>query len=214
MKRALIGLATLTLLLGGVGQAQADLIFNFRFDNSGGGPDGTIGKPIVGTGKVSFATDPGNGTFALSSLGTFSMSFKFPDATYTDANIASDNSLTQVKLFNVGSERRLAFTDAGSGAGGPLLGSLDLVNGNFGLSFEPASFGGYNLYSEGPTAAPNNSVAVPAVAGNFGNYLALHDGAARGTPEPGSLTLVGLALASLGACAWRRKRKGAQAAAG
>ncbi len=208
MQRFLAPLAAaVALLLGSAGQLTAGPVtFDFQFDNSGGGPDGTVKPPIVGTGTLTLPTDPGNGTFTLSSLTGFSMSYTFGTDMYTQADIKSNDSLTEVVIGNFGGgQRRAYFTDPGAqnGAGGPLNGSLDLINAaGDDLSFEPKEFGGHNLYFENGhavTGQPNNF---------FGNYLGLTAGPAT-VPEPASVTLLGLGVSGLALRAWRKRRSAA-----
>ncbi|MBL9206010.1 MAG: hypothetical protein JNN01_13040 [Opitutaceae bacterium] len=122
--------------------------FNFVFDSdfSSG-----IQAPLAGTGTFTFATDPGDGTHAFSSLGAFSMNFSFTSGdVFTEFDIKSDLALVRVVFSTVGSVRRLQFSDTGSGSGGPFLGSIDFENslGRF-LTFEPSSTGGnLDLYFE------------------------------------------------------------------
>jgi PEP-CTERM motif len=198
MQRLLAALAlAIALLLGSAGQSTAGPeAFNFQFDNSGGGPDGTITPPIVGTGTLTLASDPGNGTFSLASLTGFGMSFTFGGDTFTQADIKSDNSLTEVVIANDGNQRRVYFTDPGNGAQGPFGGSLDLVNAaGSDLSFEPSYVGGHNLYFEDG-----------ATANLFGNYLGL-TAPTTTVPEPASLTLSGLVVAGLALRTLRNRRR-------
>jgi hypothetical protein len=141
--------------------------FNFQFDND---PTPGIQSPIVGTGTFTFANDPGIGTFAFNTLGAFSMAFNFTNgASFTQANITSDLSQVFVVLSTFGTGRRLQFSDDGDGSGGTFAGSLDLVNGAEGLSFEPSYVGaGLRLYFE--------------TGLGFGDYLA--------TPEGGSTAIM------------------------
>jgi hypothetical protein len=186
------GLAALVLILAATAPGYASgVTFNFQFDDSGGGPDGSVTPPIVGTGVFTIATDPGLGTFALSSLGSYSMSFSLDGYTLTDANIASDPSEVLVVISSYGaSQERVYFTDSGGGAGGPFGGSLDLINYStyFGLSFEPSYAGGHNTY-------------VDALDDN-GNYLGV-----TAVPEPASMIQFGIGLCCcLAGFVWGRRR--------
>jgi hypothetical protein len=171
------------------------ITFTFSFDND---PATGIQAPIVGTGIFTFANDPGNGTFAFNSLGAFSMAFSFSDGSaFTGADIVSDLSQVLVVLSPSGTDRRLQFSDTGAGGGGPFGGSLDLLNGTGGLSFEPSYFGGnLDLYF----------TISGEVGGFFGSYLATTG--ANGVPEGGStqmlMLLVILAIVGLH-CLLRRR---------
>jgi hypothetical protein len=192
MKRLAI-LAAVTLQLGFPAQVKAGPVFGFQFDSATGESDGIVTQPIVGTGTLTLPDDPGNGTFALSSLGALKMSFVFRNTTFTQADIASDLNLSELNISSDGSQRRAYFTDTGDGAGGPNGGSLNLTDGkgDF-ITFEPSFYGGHNLYIEsGPT--PNSVFS--------GNYLGLT--LATIVPEPAGLTLalaclIGVALQSGG----------------
>jgi hypothetical protein len=187
--------AALALILVGAGQASAGgLTFNFQFDNGGSGePDGTVTPPIVGTGTFRIATDPGLGTFVLSSLGSYTMSYSFNGYTVTNADIVSNPTLTLVVISSFGpSQERVYFTDSGSGAGGPFDGSLDLQNASEILSFEPASSGGHNLY-------------VDTANSYYGNYLGLT--AVPAVPEPASHVQLCLGASCLAGIIWRRRRR-------
>jgi hypothetical protein len=205
MQRSLLFLVALALLFGGVGQATAGPItFDFQFDNAGidpNRPDGTIIPPLVGSGTFTINNDPGLGTFTLASLGAFTMSFTFNDGnSFTQADIATNNSITTAVITSSGTGERVVFSDGGSGGGGPFNGSLDLVNaGGAFLTFEPSflvppppSPGGLDLYLEN---------------GNLqGDYLALTPSVAA-TPEPSSLTLLGLGSLGLLGYGWRRRKQ-------
>lgn len=122
--------------------------FNFLFDSN---PATGIQSPLVGTGTFTFATDPGDGTHAFSSLGAFSMNYAFTSGSiFTEADIKSNLALVQVVLSTVGSVRRLQFSDTGLGGGGPFGGSIDFVNGlGRSLTFEPTFIlGNLDLYVE------------------------------------------------------------------
>jgi hypothetical protein len=209
MQRSLAALAAaVALLLGSAGQSTAGPVsFNFQFDNGGQNePDGTVTPPIVGTGTFTIPNDPGNGTFTLASLTGFSMSYTFGTDMYSQADIQSDNTLTEVVIGDFGGgQRRAYFTDPGgpNGANGPFGGSLDLVNAEQdGLSFEPANFGGHNLYFES-SASPNGN--------NFmGNYLGLTPSPGPATvPEPAGVTLLVPGVSGLALRAWRKRRTAA-----
>ena len=193
MKRLAIAV-TIALLLGDACRAKAGPVFAFQFDDVSNESDGIVTPPVVGTGTLTLPTDPGTGR--LRQLpGAYKMSFTFGSTTFTQANIASDPTLTEVVLSADGSQRRAYFTDPGNGAGGPNGGSLNLTDssGDY-ITFEPSFFGGHNIYIEsGPTA---NSFY-------FGNYLGLAQPAV--VPEPVGLTLAGVCLGGLALRAWRRR---------
>jgi hypothetical protein len=175
MKR--IAIVALSLLFA---LRASAITFNFTFDND---PTTGLQPPIVGTGSFSFANDPGNGTFAFNSLGAFSMAFSFIDGeAFTGADIVSDLNQVLVILSMSGTNRRLQFSDTGSGGGGPFGGSLDFTNSTGLLSFEPSYFGGnLDLYF-------SNAF--------FGSYLATTGNAA--VPDASSAgTLMFLALVAL-----------------
>jgi hypothetical protein len=200
MKRWLAAAMVASAIFSGPAFAgtSSGVVFNFQFDSSGGGPDGTVTPPIVGTGTFSIASDPGNGTFALSTLGNYSMSYTFGNTTFTNADIVSNPADTLVVIAPDGQQRRVYFTDPGSGSEGPLGGSLDLDTGDplFNLlSFEPSVEGGHNLYVFGDSEADLY----------FGNYLGLTNSAA--VPEPASLTLGLVVPAAAGFRLLLRRRK-------
>jgi hypothetical protein len=197
MKRATLMMAVLAVLLGGVRQARAGPItFNFEFDNARldfSRPDGTFIPPAIGTGTVTINNNPGLGTFTLASLGAFSMSFTFDDGNkFTQADIDSNPSLSEVVIEPFGAGERLYFSDTGSGGGGSAAGALDLINaGGSVLSFEPSFAGGHILYKESSLS---------------GDYLGLAP-STTSTPEPPTLTLLGIGSLGLLGYGWRRRKQ-------
>ena len=179
---------TLAALLGiATASANAQLTFNFEFDDTF---DATVTPPIVGTGTLTLASDPGNGTFSYGTLNP-TYSFTFGATTFTEANYVSNPALSTLVISNFsGGQRRLQFSDTGAGGGGPFGGSVDLTNGNDALSFEPSFVGeGLNLYF-------TNIIG--------GSYLALTP-ASTPVPEPGTLAL--LVGAGIGGMMLRRRKK-------
>ena len=191
-----LGLAAL-LSLGSAATCPADVTFSFSFD---GIPDGAVSSPLVGSGTVTLSSDPGPGTYALTSFASFSMSFAFNDGnTYTDADISTPLSEVLVVLYDAGGREGLFFSNTKDFGSGPAGGSIDfgLVDG---LTFEPPGFGGspLTLFEEGD-----------ASTGFFGDYVAVN-----AVPEPSSL--IGLALGGglLGLAARARTRRSLGAIAG
>ncbi len=170
-------------LVMAAGSANAATIFDFKFDGSGGGPDGTVGNPIIGTGSFVSPVDLSVGNYALSSLPGFSVQFSFGPDTFSVADIKTPIWQIAVEISKFGSGERLIFTEnAHPGDGGPEGGSLDLVNPQFAaLSFEPTRAGfGHNLYWASFTD------------GNYGNYLAV-----SAVPLPGGFPMFAAALLGL-----------------
>jgi hypothetical protein len=176
MNFAQLSVVTAAIALGISSSASAATKFNFQFDNSGGGSDGTIGTPIVGSGTFISPIDLGVGQYALSSLAGFSLKFTFGSEVFSTSDIATPTDEVAVSITQLGSLERLVFTENGSTAdGGPFGGSLDLVNSETdGLSFEPTAAGGHNLYQES------------GANGNLGNYLAL----SATVPEPATWAMM------------------------
>jgi hypothetical protein len=175
----------LALAISFSSSVNAATTYNFLFDDTGGGPDGTIGTPIVGFGNFASPFDLAPGIYALSSLAGFSMNFAFGPETFLTSDIATPIDEVAVEITNYDATRdRLVFIENGSpGDGGPFEGALDLVDsaGNV-LSFEPTSQGGHNLYFEAGSSS------------FLGNYLALSGSA----PEPATWALLLLGFMGIG----------------
>ena len=191
LARCVIGMLSLALVSSA---GAAPVTFTFDFDNRGIGASAPAMPPFVGTGTVTLATDPGAGTFALNSLGGFSMSFVFGADTFS-ATTASNSEIStplanvEVVITLVTGVENLVFSGSD---GGSFRGSLDFTNpSNEFLSFEPAA---RVHYFEG-TGPPNFT--------NSGVYSAIQ------TPLPAALPLFASGLIGLGLLGWRRKRKAA-----
>ena len=160
--------------------ARADTIFNFQFDNEGlVSGDGPIVPPVVGTGTFVSPIDLTPGTYNLTGLPGFTMSFSFNNGdSYNQTGITTPLTGVAVRIALVGIQERLFFTESGlpGSDGGPQNGALDLVNGGHFLTFEPTFFGGNFLYIESGT---------PFFAGRYEGL------SPTAVPEPASLMLVG-----------------------
>ncbi|MBH8565375.1 PEP-CTERM sorting domain-containing protein [Nostoc sp. CENA67] len=149
------------------------LTFDFQFDNT---PDATVTSPFVGTGTFSFDGDPGNGTFALTSLANFNFSFNVNGNSFTNTALATPVANILARIGTNGSDR---FINFGGSGGGPFNGSVDFVNASY-LSLQPG-FG--SLYFS---------------AAGFGTYQGIIRPNVTPVPEPGSiLGLLGLSLGVL-----------------
>ena len=184
--RLVLAFLAATAALSSAGQAATS--FTFQFDNNGfGTPRGQVQPPIVGTGNFTTSDNLVAGTYALTSLTDFTVSFSFANgATFTQADIATPIGQVAVRISNYsGGGLRLQFTENGSPAnGGPAGGSLDLVSSSGLLTFEPSYNGGNDFYFSTPF---------------IGNYLALN-----AVPEPGSWALM-IAGFGLAGAAMRRR---------
>lgn len=149
------------------------LTFDFKFDNT---PNATVTSPFVGTGTFSFDGDPGDGTFALTSLPNFNFSFNVNGNSFTNTALATPLANILARIETIGSDR---FINFGGSGGGPFGGSIDFVNAGP-LSFQPG-FG--SLYFSGA---------------GLGTYQGIAQADVTPVPEPGSmLGLLGLSLGAL-----------------
>ncbi len=123
--------------------ASQALTFNFEFDAAGDGLP--LDPPIVGTGTFSFDGDPGDGTFALTSLPNFDFFFDFNGDTFSNANIATPVSEVLVVISTSGSDRVVNFSNTNDFGSGPDEGSIDFENldnlSETFLTFEPPGLG-------------------------------------------------------------------------
>ncbi|HEY3757670.1 MAG TPA: hypothetical protein VGL42_16070 [Opitutaceae bacterium] len=159
----------------------------------------------LGGGQVTIANDPGDGTYALSTVDPISMNFSFFwGDSFTQADIVSDLSMTEVVISNLGPFQTLQFSDTGTmaGGGGPLGGSIDFENASGeGLSFEPSWIGGYlDTFQEGDV---NSNSPL------FGGYIAF------AVPAPDSASTFALAgisaLALAVGAGWSRRKSAVSA---
>lgn len=175
-------------------------MFNVAFD---GTADASINSPLVGSGLITLALDPGSdGTYTLAALGGATFEFNFPTAglSYTNADLTTPLADIRIRLTTSGGEQRLQFSNSRAIGAGPLSGSIDFGNFSNGLTFSPPGpgFGG----------ALNQFMVLTATDFLFGNYYASRTVAA--VPEPGTWLAGSIATLAL-AAVWRR-RPGAEAA--
>lgn len=189
MKNILFGIVlSLSLWLPNAYALSLDVSFDTTLD-------GTVTPPWVGAGTFRFDGDPGDGTFALTSLPDFNFFFDFGGGNvFTNADIATPlNEVLVVITSNA--DRQLNFSNIFGSGTGPFNGSIDFIStfnpSNTLLSFEP---------NGGPLYFSGNGV---------GTYAAVASTAA--IPAPGSLLLTGLGLAALGG---GRRRRGTESNVG
>jgi hypothetical protein len=180
--------------------ASAATEFDFQFDNAGilndeglMTHDGPLEPPIVGTGTFTSPTDLGPGTYDLTTLSGFTVTFSFTNGdTFTTSDILTPLTGVAVQIVDLGGGvERLFFTESGGPGsdGGPNSGSLDLNNGTSFLSFSPSSFANF-LYVESSFS---------------GRYHAL----GSDVPEPSTWAMM---LLGFGAIGFRVRRARAKAA--
>src|SRR3954454_2901619 len=97
-----VGLAALLALAAA--PAQAVSVFNFQFDASGPfPPDDVLAPPIVGTGTFTSPIDLTAGTYDLSALAGFGLTFSFLDgSSYSAADISTPLSGVAVQIVDLG----------------------------------------------------------------------------------------------------------------
>lgn len=169
-------------VLGATSLKSQALTVNFSFDRTF---DGTVTPPIVGTGTFSFDGDPGNGTFALTSLANYDFSFNVNGNSFTNTDIRTPVANVLVRILDNGTDRLVNF---GGSGGGPFGGSLDFINAsNRILTFQPF-FG--TLYQSSGAAGTYQGIIPQAP-----------------TPVPAPASLLGVLFASLvGAVAKSKKQ--------
>lgn len=170
-------------VLGATSLKSQALTVNFSFDNSS---NNTATPPIVGTGTFNFDGDPGNGTFALTSLANYNFSFNFLNgSSFTNTDIRTPLANILVRIATNGTDR---FVNFGGSGGGPFGGSLDFTNASGSLSFQPG-FG--TLYFR------------------TGSGLGTYQGIVQTdpTPVPAPASLLGVLVASLAGAVAKSKKQ-------
>ena len=162
------GLAA-SIALAAAAPATATTVFNFQFNSRQiFVPDDVLTPPIVGTGTLTSPIDLTAGTYDLSTLAGFELTFSFLDGnSYTSADISTPLSGVAVLVTDVGGGiERLVFIETGRAGsdGGPHSGVLDLDNGSNFLSFAPSILGTY-LYQETGSSRPIRGSKCPCCAG-------------------------------------------------
>ncbi len=184
MKRAILTLAALALLLGGVGQAKAGQLFDFTFTGSG-----------VSVSGVLDATSNGDGTFTATS----------GSATVSEPNYTGPITLIPGSGNTPGN---FFFYD------NQLLPGQDPLITGGGLAFtttasDPSQV---NIFSNGPaspyTFADNFGVPVNPTPNDFGTaFIANGEFTLTAVPEPATLTLLGFGIAGLAGYGLRRRKQ-------
>jgi hypothetical protein len=165
--------------------ANADS-FSVSFDNSGNGS-----AAIVGTGTFSFTGSLGDGTYFLSALPGYNMSFNIGTSSFTNADINTTISAVLVVIYGGGTQFYFDNTGTFGSHGGSL--DFDGPSGSY-LTTEP------NYY--GP--APLDLYQAVDSAGN--SYFGVYQTTPVATPEPSSLLLLGSGLLGIVGAVRRKLR--------
>jgi hypothetical protein len=213
MKRATLVLATLALLLGGVGRARADFIANVTLDTT------------------SLKNNPSQGAFSVEFLladqGIAPQSLNNNTATISNFNLHG-GSLTPGTITTFGSpsgnlSSTLAVKDSPRDAfiqdftpGRSLSFTLDLTTN---VTASEALVGGdrflFQVLSNNATlvasglqiSIPGPNPTVSPFGGSLGNGVSVPAPAVSSVPEPSTLTLLGLGSLGLLGYGWRRRKR-------
>jgi len=225
MKRLSASLLTLALILGGTGQAKADLglVFSGTAYQSTGTDSGgntnvfnaaanpTVAAPPTGTtAHASFTSAPSGG---------LSLNYNSPPSAYTTGAFLNNPTFTgAVNGFSAGATANnnyvLLTSTLSTTAGTTYTFNIShddgvqlTLNGSPVITDNTANQPGINTYSF--TAGSNGSVAVAVAYGEHSGapaVLQLSVTATTATPEPATLTMAGCGLVAFGGYKLRRKR--------
>ena len=200
MQRHVIILVVLNLIAGSVSASRADLIQNGGFEEGDFASNSGNISPIPSWGgSQTFATDDSD--FPHGGFGPHG------GAAYAAFGAIGElDSISQVVTTNPGQSYILDYWFASDG----ILDATDhnwfQVSWNNTVLFDQSDIAqhGYWEYSFLVRGFESNLLTF-AGQDDLG-YLSLDDVRVDAAPEPGSLTLLGLGLASFGGMAWRKKR--------
>jgi hypothetical protein len=195
-KRLVLGLAALTLLLAGVSHARADLLgstMSWQYYAYGGAytfGGGTTSGTFVDTGSGVDGTFIGGTSFIYFNIESDATSITFDYSVATGSSPWSDSVLSLAPTIYNGI-------------------AIDMVSGPAftSVSIDPATnMAGFGL---GNISFTGSEIQVDwhLLPFDTSTIVKLDVSAPSGIPEPASMTLLGLGIAGVAGCAWRRRKK-------